>query len=106
MDITEQKKRIAAKAVSNNEEMGIFETILRSDLPPEEKATSRLAQEAGLILSAGTETTGWILSFIVYSLLSDHKVLERLTKELRTKMEGSSYIPPLSGLQSLPYLIS
>lgn len=86
--------------------MDVFETILRSDLPSEEKATWRLAQEASLIIAAGTETTAWVQSVIIFHLLSNRQVLGKLLQELNGAMADKSSLPPVHQLEQLPYLIS
>lgn len=86
--------------------MDVFETILRSDLPSEEKATSRLAQEANLIIAAGTETTAWVQSVIIFHVLSNHKVLGKLLQELNGAMADKLSLPSVHQLEHLPYLIS
>ena len=47
----------ASKHLETNDET-IFHGILNSDLPPSEKKTSRLRQEAQLLVQAGQDTTG------------------------------------------------
>ncbi|RYP72823.1 hypothetical protein DL771_004007 [Monosporascus sp. 5C6A] len=82
----------------------VFETLLSSDLPPQEKTLDRLTDEAAAILGAGTETTAWTLSVLTYHLLAKPEVLARLTQELREAVEDPQRLPPWMALEKLPYL--
>lgn len=41
----------------------VFHGLLRADLPPSEKSTARLRQEAQLLVLAGQDTTGRFICF-------------------------------------------
>ena len=41
----------------------VFHGLLQADLPPSEKSTARLRQEARLLLLAGQDTTGGLICF-------------------------------------------
>ncbi|KAF2707312.1 cytochrome P450 [Pleomassaria siparia CBS 279.74] len=82
----------------------IFHTLLQSDLPAREKETDRLAEEAVLIVGAGTHTTSWILTVITFNLLSNPALLRRLKDELKSVQSGSENKPSLIDLERLPFL--
>ncbi|KAF2639839.1 cytochrome P450 monooxygenase [Massarina eburnea CBS 473.64] len=82
----------------------IFHTLLQSDLPDREKETSRLAEEAVLLVGAGTHTSSWCLTVIAFHLLSNETLLRQLKNELRTVAPGPDGKPGLSELESLPFL--
>ena len=79
----------------------IFHAILQSDLPPEEKSLDRLWQEGQTIVGAGTETTAWTMSVILYHVLSKPAIFQRLKAELKTVMKGDEV--SCSQLERLPY---
>ncbi|KAM7215804.1 Cytochrome P450 [Rhypophila decipiens] len=82
----------------------IFRAILDSKLPPEEKTFSRLAQEGGVLIGAGTLTTAWSLTVAIFYLLREPRCLARLKQELQRSMpEKSSEKSLLPALESLPY---
>jgi cytochrome P450 len=66
----------------------VFQELLDSKLPAEEKTTPRLTDEAILIIAAGTGTVAWTLSVATFHLLSDP--------------EAHGHVP-LATLQALPY---
>ncbi|KAL9616040.1 MAG: hypothetical protein Q9160_009041 [Pyrenula sp. 1 TL-2023] len=105
-EIDEYKQRLTEKKLSDSEAEGVLGAIISSDLPSEEKETSRVAQEAAQVIAAGTETTAWVLSYMIYQTLVDRTIMRRLREELQTYSQSESSPPPLQTLQSLPYLIS
>lgn len=81
----------------------IFHGLLQSALPESEKSPARLAEEAGVLLSAGTDSTANTLAAITYHLLANPLKLKRLRAELLdTIPEGSS--PTFARIEALPYL--
>ncbi|KAI1473716.1 cytochrome P450 [Daldinia eschscholtzii] len=82
----------------------IFHEIIRSDIPESEKETRRLKEEAMIIVIAGSETTASTLAAILYHLLSDRQLLNRLKAELETVMPDLNELPVASKLDSLPLL--
>lgn len=94
------------KEEENGEIKTVFHTLLRSDLPAQEKETRRLAEEAVLLVGAGTHTTSWILTVITFYLLSNPPLLQKLREELRTVMPEVDSYAPLMELEKLPFLTS
>jgi cytochrome P450 len=86
--------------------MTVFRELLSSKLPTSEKAPMRLAADAQVLVSAGSETTARALTFATYSLLTLPHVLAALKDELREAIPGSDpdITILLAQLQHLPYL--
>ena len=82
----------------------IFQALLDSDLPKEEKSAARLQDEGQTLVGAGSETTAKSLSIITFYLLQDKKKLQRLREELRNAMPIPNSQPSLTALEQLPYL--
>lgn len=84
----------------------IFHSILESKLPPEEKSIARLADEAQMLVMAGTTTTAWALEVIQFWLLSQPDTLRTLKDELRAAIPNPDEIDhlSLSTIEALPYL--
>ena len=83
----------------------IFENILSSSLPPEEKEEERLAQEGFVNIVAGSETTSRILSLATFHILDNAWVLERLKEELSTAVPEARSEPSLETVEKLPWLV-
>jgi cytochrome P450 len=83
----------------------IFDSILDSDLPDEEKETERLWQEAQVICIAGTETTAWALSVLTFYLLSNPEVMAKLRTELNSAIPDVSARVAIRDLEKLSYLV-
>ncbi|KAL2130930.1 hypothetical protein VTI74DRAFT_5755 [Chaetomium olivicolor] len=82
----------------------IFEGILSSKLPAEEKTNARLAHESQLVVFAGQGTTAYTLSAVHYELLAHPDMYQRLKAELINAIPDRSQIPSYSQLETLPYL--
>ncbi|KAF2210325.1 hypothetical protein CERZMDRAFT_99390 [Cercospora zeae-maydis SCOH1-5] len=82
----------------------LFHELLISDLPAQEKGVKRMAQEANVVISAGSETTAWTLSVLTFYLLDDRTCLAKLQKELKTLVHDPMTLPSLAALEQLPYL--
>ncbi|KAI9664637.1 MAG: hypothetical protein M1821_006083 [Bathelium mastoideum] len=81
----------------------IFEGVLSSKLPDEEKANGRLAHEAQLVVFAGQGTTAYTLSAALYELLANPLELEKVKAELANAIPESSKVPSFSQIEALPY---
>ncbi|TGO21669.1 hypothetical protein BPAE_0206g00030 [Botrytis paeoniae] len=60
----------------------IFEGVLSSKLPDEEKTNLRLAHEAQLVVFAGEGTTAYTLQSAVFQLLANPKEFEKVKREI------------------------
>ncbi|KKK12649.1 hypothetical protein AOCH_001347, partial [Aspergillus ochraceoroseus] len=77
----------------------LFEDVLNSELPTQEKSEARLAQEMQVLVSAGAETTAKAMSYIFFYLLNDPVIMTKLKTELSTLGDE----PSLIQLEQLPY---
>ncbi len=82
----------------------LFHEILQSSLPESDKSVSRLKDEAGIVVAAGTLTTSWALSVATYHLLASPRILTNLKKELKSAMPDPDVVVALPVLESLLYL--
>ncbi|KAI0391296.1 cytochrome P450 [Xylariaceae sp. FL0594] len=86
----------------------IFEGIMNSTLPDEDKTDARLAAEAQLVVFAGEGTTAYTLTAAVYELLANPTELRRLREELKAALGSSDSsngtIPSFSQTDNLPFL--
>lgn len=106
----EQVEKLATQTSDDWASRGIapvFQAVRESSkLPPQEKSIDRLAQDAQMLLMAGTLTTASTLEHMTYWLLDNPIVLRKLKDELVTVMPSIEDVGkiPLSTLDSLPYL--
>lgn len=85
----------------------IFHELINSPhLPPAEKETIRVIQEAGAMVGAGGESTTQVLTTMAFCLIASPEKLARLREELRTLMPNpKSPVPSLRQLEKLSYLV-
>lgn len=84
----------------------IFHEMLSSYLPALEKSAKRLGEEGFVIIAAGGETTGRVLTAAFYYLLSNPDSLRRLRTQLEEAMPDSQQTLELNALEQLPWLVS
>lgn len=82
----------------------IFHELLVCDIPEQEKRLERLWQEGQIVIGAGTETTAWTLSAMLFYVLDDSEVLRKLQAELRAAIPDADDRASWSRLEQLPYL--
>ena len=82
----------------------IFNELLNADVPPEEKSVKRLAEEARVIISAGSTTTAHYLTHTIYHILANADVHRRLQAELNEARAVSSRTLSTQDFEKLPYL--
>jgi cytochrome P450 len=82
----------------------IFNEILNSDLPDNDKSFDRLWQDGVVTVIAGTLTTAAALSEITFHLLRQPEELRKLKEELAKTIPDSGNLPATSKLEQLPYL--
>lgn len=83
----------------------IFQSVLDSDLPPEEKTAERLEAEAQIVIGAGTETTAKSLAMISFYINEDPAKRQRLRDEIETVGTEPDGTFSLAKLEKLPYLV-
>ena len=92
---------------SNVKHRTIFHDLLDSrTLPEQDKSLERFAQEAQLLLVAGTVTTATALASAIVYLLLDEKRLIVLMEELEGAIPDITKPAKEAELEALPYLVS
>ena len=81
----------------------LFLSIYESSLPAPEKELERLAQEAFVVISAGGETTSRILSMVIFHVVSNPHVLQRLQEEIMAAMPDATSSPSIG---TMTYLVN
>ncbi|EEA28685.1 hypothetical protein TMatcc_002964 [Talaromyces marneffei ATCC 18224] len=83
----------------------LFHWIVNSEMPESELDDQRLANEAQVIMSAGSTSTARTLSHITCHILSRPDIRKRLGEELaQTMADWPAKIPTWVELEELPYL--
>jgi cytochrome P450 len=82
----------------------IFSELLNADVPSEEKSVKRMAEEARVIISAGSTTTAHYLTHTIYHILANADIHHRLQAELTEARAASSKILSTQDFEQLPYL--
>lgn len=106
---TEKVKQLASTTEDDwlGKTVPVFRGAMDSPkLPTQEKQVGRLAQDAQMLLMAGTLTMASTLEHMLYWMVDNPEVLSRLKEELRTVMpsvEDASQVS-LAALEGLPYL--
>lgn len=89
----------------DNPKATMYDTLLSSKLPAEEKTFTRLVQEGGLMVGAATVSTAWAITSTLFCLVAHPEALRKLKEELaQAYPEGAQQISDLSTLEHLPYL--
>ena len=83
----------------------IFETILASNIPLEEKHPKRMANEVFNLLIAGSLTTSKTAVVAVYHILDNPEVCKRLRTELFEAIPDKNAMPSVKDLEKLPMLV-
>jgi hypothetical protein len=102
----ESLKRESAASGPDSAHVTVFRELLGSKLPNSEKEPHRLAADAQVLVSAGSETTARALTFATYSLLTLPDVLTALKQELEAAIPSTDPAERilLAQVQHLPYL--
>ena len=83
----------------------VFDQILASKLPPEEKTYPRLMQDGQMLIVAASLSTAWSIAVTAYCLVANPQALAKLKAELRAAFPGGpDTITDLVTLEHLPYL--
>ncbi|KAI0896800.1 cytochrome P450 [Annulohypoxylon nitens] len=81
----------------------IFEGIMASSLPDDEKTDARMAHDSQLVVLAGESTTGYTLCAILFELLSHPKDYEKAKTEVVSALSGDDTLPSYAKVRNLPY---
>lgn len=82
-----------------------MDAVLSASLPREEHAPTRLAEEALTLIMAGGDTSGGVLTNLMYHLLANPFDLKIVLAELDTVMpDAHAPLPAVSVLEKLPHL--
>jgi cytochrome P450 len=88
---------------SNDANRTIFQEILASKLPEEDKTHKRLAEEAQIVVGGGVETTAFALSIAAFHIINTEEIYERLHRELVQAFPNRAMLD-LHTLEQMPYL--
>jgi cytochrome P450 len=99
-------KQAREKGSSNPTKGTIFNEVLDSNLPPSEKTTTRLSDEAAGIVGGGIETTKWSATVMCFHVINNPLILSRLRDELKKAFPAGFEVHQLWQLENLPYLMA
>ncbi|KAK2030379.1 oxoglutarate/iron-dependent oxygenase [Colletotrichum zoysiae] len=102
--IRQTENDIALGKIDSASGKTIFQELLTGDLPQQEKRLERLWQEGQIVIGAGTETTAWALSAMLFYVLDDSEVLRKLMREMESAIPDTNERVSWNRLEQLPYL--
>jgi cytochrome P450 len=88
--------------IKNDAHPTIFTEIQREKLPPRDKSSKSIYENAQMLIGAGFETTGFALSVATYHVFSNTSLYHQLKAELRPVFSQPGGIPSLTELEKLP----
>ncbi|KAF3045052.1 hypothetical protein E8E12_006351 [Didymella heteroderae] len=88
---------------TNDAKKTIFQEILQSKLPEEDKTQKRLAEEAQIVVGGGVETTAFTLCIASFHIINTPRIYERLHADLVAAFPNRSNLE-LYPLEQMPYL--
>ena len=105
----QNKNRAQIKDVIRTEFKGathptVFAEVLHSRLPAAEKDPERLFQEGQSVLGAGSETVSSTLGHLMFYILDNPEIHQRLREEILPIMPQRDSRPTWQQLEQLPYL--
>ncbi|KAF2124280.1 cytochrome P450 [Dothidotthia symphoricarpi CBS 119687] len=89
---------------TNDAKRTVFQALLSSSLPAEDKTPPRLAQEAQIIIGAGVETTAFTLTIAAYHIIHTPHIYARLHADLVAAFPDATAPMDLHTLEQIPYL--
>lgn len=89
----------------DEEKSDLFRVLLSSDLPPAEKCTLRMVEEACSLLFASGDTSARVLTTALYHLHTNPEHLKRLHDELQAVMPDADSNINVQILENLPWLV-
>jgi cytochrome P450 len=105
--IVANAQQLAAPSIVKEEAANhtVFDQILATNLPAEEKKAGRLVQEGTLLMVGATLSTAWSMSVAVYCLIKHPEVLRKLKAELEAYFPQGPATPlDLPTLEQMKYL--
>ncbi|KAL1596304.1 hypothetical protein SLS60_008949 [Paraconiothyrium brasiliense] len=87
----------------NDANKTIFQEILGSKLPPEDKTQQRLEDEAQIVVGGGVETTAFALAIAAFHIINKPEIYERLHADLVKAFPNCTTLE-LQPLEQMPYL--
>ncbi len=88
---------------TNDAKKTIFQEILSSKLPDEDKTQKRLAEEAQIVVGGGVETTAFTLCIAAFHIINTPRIYQRLHADLVAAFPNRSTLE-LHSLEHMPYL--
>ncbi|KAL5115457.1 hypothetical protein ACEQ8H_006679 [Pleosporales sp. CAS-2024a] len=88
---------------SNDAKTTIFQEILSSKLPAQDKTHTRLAEEAQIVVGGGVETTAFALCIASYHIINTPHIYARLHADLVAAFPNRATLE-LQPLEHMPYL--
>lgn len=82
----------------------VFQELLDSNLPQEDKSLGRLRNEGVVLVTAGLDTVRATLEIGTFHLLQQPQIMQKLREELLTVYPDPGDPPSLPVLEQLPYL--
>ncbi|KAE8381628.1 benzoate 4-monooxygenase cytochrome P450 [Aspergillus bertholletiae] len=83
----------------------IYPSILADrNVPPSEKESARLEDDAIFVMMAGTDAPAQCLAITIFHILNNSSVYQKLQAELRANILDAHSVPTLKQLEALPYL--
>lgn len=103
----EQKMQVSEEAKKGGPKKRgtIFESLTDPTLPAAERTFSRVHDESGVILQAGTESITRSLTLAAFHLAHQPAMRERLREELRSVLPTPTSTATWAQLEQLPYLV-
>ncbi|ORY67380.1 cytochrome P450 [Pseudomassariella vexata] len=106
MRITQSQKSLAHRE-NHAKPNSLFERLFNSDLPASVLTIDRIVNEAHILLLTETMFVARSMDHLVFQILSNPEIHNRLSEELRNAMAEHPREPPsVHRLQQLPYLQS
>lgn len=84
----------------------IFQSLLESNLPPDDKTLERLRQEGQTIVGAGSDTVSNTLTVTTFHIVDNPENMMKLVEELGKALPDPNEPVKLSVVEKLPYLVS
>ncbi|RAH75643.1 cytochrome P450 [Aspergillus aculeatinus CBS 121060] len=100
----QSQESIAKRASGSELRRSVFTSLTDPKVPPHERTPQRLKYEGFLVLAAGTETTGRVLTIAAFHLAHSPEICDRLRDELKQVMPTPQSAVGFPELEKLAYL--